>query len=66
MANIWNLSDFIKHEDKFLATINKLLLRPNPNELVKLGDELFDILNHYSAQALKEIKMLPPPKKFLP
>ena len=66
MASIWNLSKFIKHESEFLAAVNKQLQRPNPEQLVKLGDELFNLLNYYSVQALKELKLFPPPKKFLP
>ena len=66
MANIWDLNKFIKNEDEFLKIIDKQIKHPNPEEFVKLGDELFVILNNASKFILKKMNYLPPPKNFLP
>ena len=66
MANIWNLSSFIKNEDDFINAINKQIVRPNPDALVRMGDQLFDILNDASKKLLTKMGYLPPPKKFMP
>jgi hypothetical protein len=66
MSNIWNLSTFVKNEKAFLKIINRQLKRPNPETLIELGDKLFVLLNKYAERALKELKLIPPPKRFLP
>lgn len=66
MANIWNLSSFVKNEGTFLKVIGKQIKRPNPEGLIELGDKLFAILNKSAQGVLRELKLLPPPKRYLP
>ena len=66
MANIWNLSSFVKNEGTFLKVIGKQIKRPNPEGLIELGDKLFAILNKSAQGVLGELKLLPPPKRYLP
>jgi hypothetical protein len=66
MANIWNLSKFIKNEDEFIDTLVQQINKQNPKALHKLNEQLFKILNFYAKEDLTNLKLFPPPAKYLP
>lgn len=66
LTNIWNLSDFTKKLDQFIATIDQLLKNESAAPLMKLEDSLQEILNDAAAKELRRVGLLPPPSRFLP
>jgi hypothetical protein len=66
LTNIWNLSDFTRKLDQFIAMIEQLLVHESPEPLMKLEAALQEILNDATMKELRRIGLYPPPSRFLP